>query len=118
MHYLLDEDLSTRVAVIARRAGLDVVTIADFGRNSLPDEAQLLFATSIGCCIVTRNRDDFMRLGRVFALEGRLHAGKLLVPRSIENDDFAGLARAIVAYEQEHPEGLAPGMVDYLRHVP
>jgi predicted nuclease of predicted toxin-antitoxin system len=115
VRFYLDEDLSIRVAEIARRSGVDVSTTQEHGRNGAPDEDQLVHATELGRCIVTRNRRDFMRLARIYATEGRDHAGILLVPTSIENDDFVGLARAIVRYNREHPEDMPAGMLDYLR---
>jgi hypothetical protein len=40
----------------------------------------------------------------------------LLVPPSLATEDFPGLATAIVRYVREHPHGVPPNLVDWLRH--
>ena len=55
--FFLDEDLSPRIATIAREQGLDVLSTHESGRNGLDDEEQLRFAAQEGRILVTCNRD-------------------------------------------------------------
>jgi hypothetical protein len=115
MRFYLDEDLSGRIAEIARGLGVDVASSHECGRDGLSGEAQLLAAAREGRCFVTRNRADFVALSvRGFEL-GWPHAGVLLLASSLPGDDFAGIARAIAEYGRAHPDGLEPYVVDFLR---
>jgi len=71
-----------------------------------------------GRCIVTKNGGDFIQLTRQFEADQIPHAGVLVIPRSIENDEFARIARASAWYHQMYPEGVPPYFVDYLRDPP
>ncbi len=115
MHFYLDEDLSDRIAQVARGLGLDVTSSHECGRDGLDDQAQLLEAAREGRCLVTRNRADFVALSvRCFEL-GWPHAGVLLIADSLPGDDFAGIARALAEYERRHPEGMDSYVVDFLQ---
>jgi len=114
VRFYLDEDLSDRVATIARAQGLDVVSSHECGRNGLPDEDQLRLAAEEGRCFVTRNASDFVPLTTRFFENEWPHLGLLIVSASLANDDFAGIARALVAYAQSHPDELPSYMTDYL----
>lgn len=98
MRFLLDEDLSPRIAEIARRQGLDVQSVHDLGRRQLADEDQLRFAAAQGRVLVTRNRDDFIRLTVAFYQAGDPHAGVLIVPWSLPNRSPSRVARALAAW--------------------
>ena len=111
MRFYLDEDLSPQIAGIARAQGLDVVSAHECGRNSLSDDQQLRLAADDGRCLVTRNRDDYVQLTVRFFENSWAHAGVLLVPRALRHHDFAGIAAALVAYEQAHVVSYA---VNYL----
>jgi len=114
VRFYLDEDLSDRVASVARSQGLDVISSHECGRDGLPDEAQLRLAAAEGRCFVTRNRDDFVHL-TVRSFESlRPHVGGLIVPPSLPNSDFAGIARALMSYAREHASGLPAYSIDYL----
>jgi len=116
MKYLLDEHLSAVSARICReRFGLDASGVDELGRKGRTDEEQLEFAAAEGRVIVTEDRGDFGDLTRRFFEERRPHAGVLCVPNSLPADDFAGIATAIARYDREHPAGMAPYMVDWLR---
>lgn len=116
MKYLLDEHLSPVSARICReRYRLDVVSTEGLGRKRRTDEEQLVFAAAEGRVIVTQDRGDFADLTRRFFEEQRPHAGVLCVPNSLRPDDIAGVAAAIARYDREHPAGMAPYMVDWLR---
>ncbi|MGI8553275.1 MAG: DUF5615 family PIN-like protein [Dehalococcoidia bacterium] len=115
MPYYLDEDLSHKAAALARRSGVDVVSSLECNRNGSSDEDQLAFAAEQGRVLVSQDYAGFSRLTKRFASEGRDHAGVLLLASSISNGDYAGIAAAIARYDREHPQGLAPYMLDYLR---
>ena len=83
MQYLIDEDLATDLAAIARGRGLDAVNVQELGRMGWTDERHLAQAAVDGRCIVTANRDDFQRLTNQFAIENRPHAGVLVVAHTL-----------------------------------
>lgn len=114
MRYYLDEDQPFKAAPICRARGLDVVATEERGRKGASDASQLELAASEGRVLVTRNRGDFERLTRQFMGAGLPHGGVLVVPRSLSQNNLAGLAEAILMYDREHPEGMPPYAIDYL----
>jgi predicted nuclease of predicted toxin-antitoxin system len=116
MKYLLDEHLSHRSARIGReRHGLDIVSTEELGRKQRSDEEQLAYAAAEGRVFVTQDRADFADLTQEFFETDRPHAGELLLPSSISPNDVAGVASAIARYDREHPQGMPPYMLDFLR---
>lgn len=114
MRFYLDENVSDKVAAIARERGLDVVSSHECERDKLPDDEQLRLAAEDQRCLVTRDYRDFMPLTRRF-LENRWpHAGVLIVPPSLSNGAFAAIVEALIAHAQGHPDGMPSYMVDYL----
>jgi Domain of unknown function (DUF5615) len=76
----IDEDSFEKSLVAAfRRAGLDVVTVADVGRESYSDEDQLTWATEHDRVIYSYNRQDFCRLHGEFLAIDRRHAGIIVL---------------------------------------
>lgn len=119
MKFYLDEDQSATTARVARqRHGLDVTSSHELGWDHALDEEQLLYAAREGRCIVTRNGSDFIALTDIFEAEQLPHAGVLIVPRSIPNDAFARIARALAWYHDQYPDGAPPYFVSYLRDQP
>jgi uncharacterized protein with PIN domain len=112
--FYLDENLSQKVAEICRQAGLDVVSSHEVGRNRLTDDEQLPLAAEDGRCLVTRDAGDFIGLTTLFSERRQPHAGLLIVPRSLDNGDFAGIARAIVAYALLQEGDMPSYMVAFL----
>lgn len=105
MRFLVDEDLSTDVARIGRALGLDIISVHEVGRGGLSDPDQLEYAASQGRCVVSRNRNDFIRWTDEFAADGRPHAGVLIVPRSMLAASPDQISHAIQAFSVRHGEG-------------
>jgi uncharacterized protein with PIN domain len=110
VRYLIDEDLSTNVAVIARNLGLDAVSVHEIGRRGLSDPEQFDFATAEGRIVVTRNRDDFLRLVVAAFEAGKSSPGVLVVPRSLLNKEPAPIAHALRRWHDQHAESGNPGL--------
>ena len=119
MRCYLDEDLSPRVAEIARGlCGLDVVSAHEAGAFAWTDDAQLRYAAQEGRCVVTRNREDFV-LETLAAFEAHSpHAGVLIVPHTLPNDHFTAIATALCEYARRFPDGMQPYTIDFLLEGP
>lgn len=117
MQYLIDEDLSTEIALVARGLGLDAVSVQEIGRRGREwtDDRQLDQAAIDGKCFVTGNRDDFRRFTNVFAAEGRAHAGVLIVPHTLRKRGPVAVARALLAFEQARGQFPAEYLCDFLQ---
>jgi hypothetical protein len=115
MHYLIDEDLSTEVALIARGLGLDAVSVQELRRRSWTDEMHLEQAAIEGRCIVTGNRDDFRRLTTEFGARDRPHAGVLVVPYTLVRRGAVAVARALAAFDRERGDFPAAYLCDFLQ---
>ena len=114
MRFYLDEDLSGKIAAIARGMGVDVVAAHECGNSGSDDEIHLTFAAKEGRCLVTRNRDHFIALTVKFFEEQRPHAGVLVVPYSMPSDRFSLIAGAITQYDSDHPEGISDYWLDFV----
>lgn len=117
MRFYLDEDQSDEVAELARRGGLDVTCSHEAGLDGQVDDVQLAHAADQGRAIVTRNYSDFRRFTHEFEQDGRPRAGVLFLPPSLPNDDFNGIAEALIAYGRAHPNAMLPYTWDWLRRV-
>jgi hypothetical protein len=114
LRYYLDEDLSQRIAESPRSQGVDAVSVHEVRTEGLSDFEQLERAAQEQRCLVTRSRDDFIRLTLQFYHEVRAHHGVLIVPHSIPADRFTELAEALFRYASAHPDGLPTYTVDFL----
>ncbi|UCC24771.1 MAG: DUF5615 family PIN-like protein [Gemmatimonadales bacterium] len=101
--FLTDEDVSPRVAEIARGMESDVVSVRELGRLGWSDEDQLRAAAADARVFVTYNRDDFIWLTRRFFHEREPHAGVLIVPGSLPRREPRRLARALTHWARSHP---------------
>lgn len=113
MRFLTDEDLNPAVARIGRGLGLDVVSVHEIDRRGFADEEQLRFAAAERRVLVTRNRDDFIRLTLVCFQTGESYRGILIVPYSLPNHRPARIAHALKKWADR---GGDPGecFLDYL----
>lgn len=78
------------------------------------DREQLEWAARQKSCLVTRNRNDFIRLTLQFMNDHRPHAGVLIVPYSLPGDQFDRIATRLKTYASRRPAGLEPYQVDFL----
>ncbi len=85
-----DEDFPFPVVERLRQLGHDVLTALEAGKanQGIADADQLVFATSLGRAILTRNRKDFIPLHR----RSPHHAGIISIT---DDPDFDGQASGI-----------------------
>jgi hypothetical protein len=112
--FYLDEDLSPRISEILRRIGIDAVSAHEAGMCEASDQRQLEFAAREKRCLLTRNRDDFMRLTVQFFNDRRPHWGVLIVPHTLPGDQFSRIASLIKKFSSHHHKGLEPYSIAFL----
>jgi hypothetical protein len=110
----LDEDLSPKIAALLRKKGVDCVSAHEIEMVQASDLEQLQSAPRDKRCLVTRNRDDFIRLTVQFFNDHLPHYGVLIIPSTIPGDKFSFIAGALVRYAKNHPEGIQPYTIDFL----
>jgi predicted nuclease of predicted toxin-antitoxin system len=111
LRFLLDEDMSQRVAEGLRARGIDAVSVHEIGRGNrrISDQEQLAYASGEDRVFVTYNRGDFQALDAAWRRQGRRHAGILwCLERSIPRRAIGDLIRALetVAAERADLAGL------------
>lgn len=106
MKYYLDEDLSPKIAEILRKDGVDALSAHEAGMLQATDEEQLEYASSRKRCLVTKNRNDFIRLTVMFYNEHRTHSGVLIIPASYSGDRFNHIAKALEKFTARHKGGM------------
>ncbi|MBI3972140.1 MAG: DUF5615 family PIN-like protein [Chloroflexi bacterium] len=77
----LDECVDYRLAGALREWGFTVSTALEAGALEASDEAQLAYATTLGCVTITHNRAHFRRLHLRFLADGRRHGGIIVLPQ-------------------------------------
>jgi predicted nuclease of predicted toxin-antitoxin system len=105
MKFYLDEDLSPKIADILK-GGVDALSAHKVGMCEMSDQTQLEFAAREKRCLVTRNRDDFIRLTLQFFNSHHPHWGVLIIPHTIPGDQFSRIANLIKKFSSHHPKGL------------
>jgi predicted nuclease of predicted toxin-antitoxin system len=96
--FLLDEQLSLRLAEAAGRAGLDVTAVSGSDLEGVDDRTVLLAAAAQERILVTYDIRDFSRLMRDLVSGGVTPRGMLLIhPKSFRPDDLRGIRRALIS---------------------
>ncbi|MBM4325492.1 MAG: hypothetical protein FJ115_18235 [Deltaproteobacteria bacterium] len=114
MKFYLDEDLSPKIAEILRKSGIDARSAHEVHMCETSDQRQLNFAAAEKRCLVTRNRDDFIRLTVQFFNDQRPHYGVLIVPYSLPGDQFSRIAGLIKKFSSVHQKVMAPYSIMFL----
>ena len=114
MKFYLDEDLSPKIADILRKNGMDALSAHEIGAVGVSDSQQLEFAGKEKRCLVTRNRDDFIKLTLRFFNDHRPHHGILIIPYTIPGDQFSRMAALLKTFASNHPSGLTPYTIAFL----
>ena len=114
MKFYLDEDLSPKIAEILRKSGIDALSAHEAGMCEASDRKQLEFAVTEKRCLVTRNRDDFIRLTVRFFNDQRPHCGVLIIPYTLPGDQFSRIANLIKKFSSRHQKRLAPYSIAFL----
>ncbi len=78
----LDEDVSVLVATLLAARGLDVTTAREQQMLGKADDEQLVYAESLGRCLLTHNRVDFELLHAECVTGGRQHSGIIIATRT------------------------------------
>jgi len=112
--FYLDEDLSPQIAVLLRNKGLGCISAHETRMLGVSDLEQLMFASSQKRCIVTKNRDDFIRLTVQFFNDELPHFGLLIIPSTIPGDKFSQIANALFGYAKDCSEDLPNYTIDFL----
>ena len=91
---LADENLPFPTVIALRNLGHDIQTLADLGLAGLgvPDEEVLQTATTLGRCVVTFNRVDFIRLHQ----RDNAHAGIVVCTFGVDYIDLATRIHAML----------------------
>jgi len=110
----LDEDISPKVAVILRKKGVDAVSAHEVDMLQASDEEQLTFASAAERTMVTRNRDDFIRLTVQFFEDLKPHKGLIIVPHTVPGSEFNKLAALLVKIYKKYPKGLESYTIEFL----
>ena len=112
--YYLDEDINPKISALLRKNKIDAVSAHEVGMNQASDMDQLDYAVAEQRALVTRNRDDFIRLTVRFFNNSRLHYGVLIIPHTIPGDNFYLIAKLLEKYAYEHPNGMETFTIDFL----
>ncbi len=112
--YYLDEDLSPKIAELLRNLGIDSISAHEAGMIQASDLEQLEFSSRKERCLVTKNRDDFIRLTVQFFNDHLPHYGVLIIPSSIPGDRFSRTADTLAKYARKHPKGMLPYTIDFV----
>lgn len=106
MRLLLDAHISAeRVARVLRERGHDVrAVIEEKELDGLPDPDVLALAADEGRILVTANVKDFEPLLRAWGLEGRSHAGCILIASTVRQEYFGAIIAGVAALLAASPE--------------
>ena len=116
IRFLLDEMFSQIIAAMIRQEAIELVSLHERQAEGTSDHDILLQAGRERRCVITQNHRHFVRLTAQFSEQGLPHAGVLLIAGSVPTNAYAAIARAIVRFAEENPDGLQPYEVRWL-HV-
>ena len=114
MKFYLDEDLSPKIAELMRKQGIDCISAHEIKAIQISDLKQLELASGKKRCLVTKNRNDFIRLTVQFFNDHAPHYGVLIIPNSIPGDRFSLVANLLTRYAHRHPKGMHSYAIDFL----
>ena len=115
MKFYLDEDVVPLVAKLLRDQGLDAVSAHEAGATGLADEEQLFRAAEEGRCLVTRNRNDFIRLSVAVLRSGEPHCGVLIIPFTLPKNQPRLIADALIHFAEKQLGALTPYTVTFVQ---
>lgn len=98
-----------------RKHSTDAISVHEIGMAQAEDIEHLKLASSEKRCLVTRNRNDFIRLTVQFFHEHRPHNGVLIIPHTLPGDNFSLIARAIMKYDTKHSHAVKSYGIDFLK---
>lgn len=113
MRYYLDEDLSPKIAELLRKKGVDCISAHEIEMVQVSDLEHLELAAREKRCLVTKNRDDFIRLTVQFFNDHLPHYGVLIIPSTIPGDRFSIIAGVLARYAHRHSKGMLPYTIDF-----
>lgn len=113
MRYYLDEDLSPKIAELLRKKGVDCISAHEIEMVQVSDLEHLELAAREKRCLVTKNRDDFIRLTVQFFNDHLPHYGVLIIPSTIPGDRFSIIAEVLARYAHRHSKGMSPYTIDF-----
>lgn len=114
MRFYLDEDLSPLIARLLRAGGIDAVSVHERMATGRPDHEQLDRAAQENRCLVTGNRNDFLRLTDERLAAGGRHAGVIVATHAPLLRSPATIAAVLARYHRTHPGDLPPYTVDFI----
>lgn len=114
MKLYLDEDLHPLIARLLRVRGIHAVSVHERMLTGHSDAEHLDRAAQETRCIVTANRNDFLRLTAERLARGEPHTGVLVIAHTLLLRSPASIAAALARYHATHPGDLAPYTVDIL----
>ena len=118
LRLLLDEHISTTVAVQlrAKRAGIEVLSLKEWGYLGESDEVILTNAYDEGLTLVTYDLRTIPSLIKSWGEKGKAHGGVIFIDwQTIVPDDFGGLVRALCQVWDREAETSWRDRVVYLR---
>jgi len=114
LKYYLDEDLSPKIAELLRKQGVDCISAHEIEMIQVSDLEQLMLAARQKRCLVTKNRDDFIRLTVQFFNDHLPHYGVLIIPHTIPGDRFSPIASELARYALNYPKRMPSYAIDFL----
>jgi len=84
--FYLNENVPIRLVHLLSVDGIEALHTADVGNRGVSDQAQLEYATELGCILVSHNRKHFRQLHARWLQEKRFHHGILVMDHEAPED--------------------------------